>query len=150
MVGAGSGLGPFMGFLEERRARKKNGEEISGECWLVFGCRARDKDYLFKQVLEDMVEEGVLSKLGVCFSREEGGPKYVQDSLKQEKELLGMWLVDNMASFYVCGDAKGMARGVQDTVETVIEKEKGWEEGEGVKFVKKMREEKRYKEDIWT
>ena len=41
-----------MGFLEERRARKRSGEEMTGECWLVFGCRSKDKDYLFKEVLE--------------------------------------------------------------------------------------------------
>jgi len=150
MVGAGSGLGPFMGFLEERRARKRNGEEMTGDCWLVFGCRSKDKDYLYKEVLEQMVEEGVLTKLSVTFSREEGGPKYVQDSLKEDKQQLVMWLVDQLAWFYVCGDARGMARGVQEMVEEVVEKEKGWEEEEGVKYVKKMREEKRYKEDIWT
>jgi len=150
MVGAGSGLGPFMGFLQERRARKRKGEVMSGDCWLVFGCRGRDTDYLFKDVLEEMVEEGVLSKLSVCFSREEGGPKYVQDSLKQDKETLVAWLVERMASFYVCGDAKGMARGVQSAVEEVLEKEMKWEEGTGVKYVKTMMEEKRYKEDIWT
>jgi len=150
MVGAGSGLGPFMGFLEERRARKRNGEEISGSCWLVFGCRSKDNDFLYKEVLEDMVKEGVLSKLSVAFSREEGGPRYVQDSIRENKEKLVMWLVDMSASFYVCGDAKGMARGVQEVVEQVVEMEKGWEEGEGVKYVKKMREENKYKEDIWT
>merc|ERR1712013_430479 len=51
MVGAGSGLGPFMGFLHERRARKRKGEVLSGNCWLVFGCRGRDTDYLVKDVL---------------------------------------------------------------------------------------------------
>ena len=43
-----------------------------------------------------------------------------------------------------------MARGVQEVVEQVVEMEKGWEEGEGVKYVKKMREENKYKEDVWT
>jgi len=150
MVGAGSGLGPFMGFLQERRARKRNGEVMDGKCWLVFGCRGRDIDYLFKDVLEEMVDEGVLSKLSVCFSREEGGPKYVQDTLKLEKEKLIAWLVEHMASFYVCGDARGMARGVQETVEELLDCEMGWEKGSGVKYVKTMIEEKRYKEDIWT
>jgi len=150
MVGAGSGLGPFMGFLHERRARKRKGEVLSGDCWLVFGCRGRDTDYLFKDVLEEMVEEGVLSKLSVCFSREQEGPKYVQDSLKQNKETLTAWLVERMANFYVCGDARGMARGVQEAVEELLEKEMRWEEGAGVKYVKAMMEGKRYKEDIWT
>jgi len=150
MVGAGSGLGPFMGFLEERRARRRSGEELSGDCWLVFGCRSKDKDYLYKDVLNDMLNEGVLSKLSVSFSRDEGGPKYVQDSLRENKEQLVTWLVDMNAYFYVCGDAKGMARGVQEVVEQVLEKEKGWEEGEGVKYVKKLREDKMYKEDVWT
>jgi len=146
MVGAGSGLGPFVGFLEERRARKKNGEQISGDCWLVFGCRSRDQDFLYKELLEDLVEEGVLSKLSVCFSREEGGPKYVQDVLKENKEHVVTWLLDREAFIYVCGDAKGMAKGVKEVVEQLVEEEKG----DGVEYVKNMIETKKYKEDIWT
>jgi len=150
MVGAGSGLGPFIGFLEERRARKRNGEKITGECWLVFGCRNRDKDFLFKEMIEELLEEGILSKLDVCFSREEDGPKYVQDSLKQKQKILVEWLVEKKASFYVCGDANGMAKRVQEVVEELLEEEMGWAEGEGVNFVKDMRVNKKYKEDIWT
>jgi len=150
MVGAGSGLGPFLGFLQDRKVRKLRGDKMTGNCWLVFGCRYKDKDFIYKTELEGLVEGGVLDKLSVCFSREGKGPKYVQDYLKEEKQTLTNWLVEKKALFYVCGDAKGMARGVQEVVEEAVEESMGWESGQGKSYVKNMIDEKRYKEDIWT
>ena len=76
MVCAGSGIGPFLGFLEHRRQLGVK----TGFTWLVFGCRNRGKDDLHKDKLLKYVQDGVLSKLSVAYSREqnEDGVKYVQ------------------------------------------------------------------------
>ena len=79
MIAAGSGIGPFVGFLKDRKMRIESGEKLTGKCWLFFGCRYSDSDFLCKDFLQDMQETGVLNRLSTSFSRENDGPKYVQD-----------------------------------------------------------------------
>jgi sulfite reductase alpha subunit-like flavoprotein len=152
MVAAGSGLGPFLAFLQDRRARLgAAGSAPIGSCWLFFGCRSRSRDYIMQELLEEMLEAGVLSRLTVSFSREEGGgAKYVQDSMKEhEGEIIDL-LTERGASLYVCGDAKGMARGVQAALEEMMVGVKGLEPEVAAHAVKDLRLNKKYLEDIWT
>ena len=146
MVGAGSGLGPFLAFLEDRQARGAGG---AAPCWLFYGCRSRKADYIYRETLATMVEEGVLDKLVVAFSREEGELRYVQDGLRRHGEEV-VRLVEEGARVYVCGDARGMARGVQEVLEQLLVELRGLEQAEAVQFVKQLREKKQYLEDIWT
>ena len=149
MVAAGSGIGPFLGFLEERKAKMER-EDQSGPCWLFFGCRSQEYDFIYKDLLQEMLDAGVLTKLVVTFSREEGGPRYVQDAVVEHGAELVQLVVDEEARLYVCGDAKGMARGVQAKLEEILVAERGHEPDESVELVKKLRQEKRYLEDVWT
>ena len=149
MVAAGSGIGPFLGFLEERKAKMER-EDQSGPCWLFFGCRSQEYDFIYKDLLQEMLDAGVLTKLVVTFSREEGGPGYVQDAMVEHGAELVQLVVDEEARLYVCGDAKGMARGVQAKLEEILVEERGHEPDESVELVKKLRQEKRYLEDVWT
>ena len=149
MVAAGSGIGPFLGFLEERKAKMER-ENQSGPCWLFFGCRSQEYDFIYKDLLQEMLDAGVLTKLVVTFSREEGGPRYVQDAMVEHGAELVQLVVDEEARLYVCGDAKGMARGVQAKLEEILVAERGHEPDESVELVKKLRQEKRYLEDVWT
>ena len=149
MVAAGSGLGPFLAFLSEREARRERGEELRGQCWLVFGCRYSDGDFLQKDLILGWERSGVLSKLNVSFSREQlGGPKYVQDSLRLEKDSLLEWLHQRNASFYVCGDAKGMAADVKKVVGEILTEKLGAEAGS--ELFQSLVRDRRYKEDIWS
>ena len=149
MVAAGSGIGPFIGFLKDRLARRERGDTVTGRCWLVFGCRYSDGDFLKKEFINQLKQSNLLSKLNVSFSREKlGGPKYVQDSLKLERETLFEWLHQNDATFYICGDAKGMATDVKKTVNEILSEKLGTESG--AEFFKKLVAEKRYREDIWS
>ena len=147
MVAAGSGLGPFMGFLRDRAVGRERGD-VRGRCWLVFGCRYSDGDFLQKDYINQLRESNVLSKLNVSFSREKDGPKYVQDSLKLEKDALFDWLHEKNATFYICGDAKGMAADVKKAVNEILSEKLGPESGG--EFFKSLVAEKRYKEDIWS
>ena len=149
MVAAGSGIGPFLGFLEERKAKMER-EDQAGPCWLFFGCRSQEYDFIYKDLLQEMLDAGVLTKLVVTFSREEGGPRYVQDAMVEHGAELVQLVVDEEARLYVCGDAKGMARGVQAKLEEILVAERGYEPDESVELVKKLRQEKRYLEDVWT
>ena len=122
---------------------------MRGQCWLVFGCRYSDGDFLRKDLLLGWESSGVLSKLNVSFSREKlGGPKYVQDSLRLEKEALLEWLHQRKASFYVCGDAKGMAADVKKVVGEILTEKLGAEAGS--ELFQSLVRERRYREDIWS
>jgi len=145
MVAAGSGLGPFLGFLRDRKRRSEIG---SGKCWLIFGCRDSTQDYIYRSELEEFKRDGLLDKLDVCFSRQgDEHPKYVQDRLKLSSSELRDWLVDEGAMFYVCGDAVNMAKSVKKTVEDVVSEAGGQN---GAQFVTKMLIGKKYLQDIWT
>lgn len=54
MVGPGTGVAPFRGFLQHRSAqlRAAGGGGAAGEAWLFFGCRREDQDYLYKEDLQ--------------------------------------------------------------------------------------------------
>ena len=81
MVGPGTGLAPFMGFLEDRAALLETGTSL-GQALLFFGCRNPEQDFLYRDELTAWAEAGVMS-LTVAFSRPTSGEKrYVQDDLR--------------------------------------------------------------------
>ena len=48
MIGPGTGVAPFRGFLQARRRAIKGSDGGVGQAWLYFGCRHKDKDFLFR------------------------------------------------------------------------------------------------------
>ncbi|XP_031137768.1 methionine synthase reductase isoform X2 [Sander lucioperca] len=159
MVGPGTGVAPFIGFLQQREMeRKANPEAIFGETWLFFGCRHRDRDYLFREELEGFVSSGTLSQLMVCFSRDDqeeastsaaARPRYVQHNLLLNSQRITDILLKQNGYFYVCGDAKNMAKDVNDTLMQMIQTELQLDQLDAMKRLAVLREEKRYLQDIW-
>lgn len=68
MVGPGTGVVPFIGFCEERKQLKGDGKTL-GEGHLFFGCRDKDTDFIYRDFMADMKDEGILSSLNLAFSR---------------------------------------------------------------------------------
>lgn len=104
MIGCGTGVAPFIGFLEERSHIKINEKKTLGPALLYFGCRYFDKDYIYKEELENFVKDEVLSKLRLSFSREIGTVKYVQVSsrnTKQIKECFAIFLISNSDAYLI-------------------------------------------------
>ncbi|KAJ2493062.1 hypothetical protein IWW37_000889 [Coemansia sp. RSA 2050] len=124
MVGPGTGVAPFIGFLEQRTQDLAAAGVQAQEAplmWLFFGCRSRLRDYLFRSQLEQWQSEGVLTRLSTCFSRDgPDGPKYVQHAMAQHEDELMSLLLTRNALLYVCGDAKGMGRDVNDTLADML------------------------------
>ncbi|XP_059182634.1 methionine synthase reductase isoform X2 [Centropristis striata] len=160
MVGPGTGVAPFIGFLQQReKERKENPEAIFGETWLFFGCRHRDGDYLFREELEGFVSSGTLSQLKVCFSRDDqkeeeatlsaARPRYVQHNLLLNSQHITDILLKQNGYLYVCGDAKNMAKDVNDTLMEMIKTELQVDQLDAMKRLAELREEKRYLQDIW-
>ncbi|NWZ25871.1 MTRR reductase, partial [Asarcornis scutulata] len=155
MVGPGTGIAPFIGFLQHRqKLREEHTDWHFGETWLFFGCRHHDRDYLFKQ-LRCFLENGTLTHLKVCFSRDsstaEGAlPKYVQDVLRLYAKEVARVLLKDSGYFYVCGDKKHMADGVSGAVVDILSKEMEVDKLEAMKMLAMLRETKRYLQDVWS
>ncbi|XP_060920775.1 methionine synthase reductase [Labrus mixtus] len=154
MVGPGTGVAPFIGFLQQREKEKQEKPEATfGETWLFYGCRHRDRDFLFREELEGFVSSGTLSHLKVCFSRdsgeEDGRPKYVQDNLLINRQHVTDILLKQNGYLFVCGDAKNMAKDVNDTLIEMIKTELQVDQLDAMKTLAGLREEKRYLQDIW-
>jgi len=110
MVGPGTGIAPFRAFLEERDAR-----DAKGRNWLFFGDQKRSTDFLYEDQIVDWQRRGVLSRLDLAFSRDQAEKVYVQTRMRENAAELWAWL-EQGAHFYVCGDAKRMARDVETTL----------------------------------
>src|SRR5690606_23046188 len=105
MIGAGTGLTPFLGFLSHR-ALRKDGE--LGEAWLFHGRRflGSDGDAIYGDELKGYLENGALTQLHECLSREDGDAvrfKYVQNGVKECGKELWKLIVEGNASIFVCG-----------------------------------------------
>jgi sulfite reductase (NADPH) flavoprotein alpha-component len=107
MVGPGTGVAPFRAFVQERRAIAS-----SGRNWLFFGDRQFTHDFLYQLEWQDALKDGSLARMDVAFSRDRPEKNYVQDRLWERRCDLIEWL-DGGAYFYVCGDAKAMAKDVR-------------------------------------
>jgi sulfite reductase (NADPH) flavoprotein alpha-component len=107
MVGPGTGVAPFRSFLQERHATK-----AAGPAWLFFGHQRRDSDFFYEAELGVMQEAGTLTKLSLAWSRDGDKKVYVQDRMREEGAELFAWL-EKGAHFYICGDAKRMAKDVE-------------------------------------
>ncbi|XP_055007134.1 methionine synthase reductase [Boleophthalmus pectinirostris] len=142
------------------KQRQENPGMAFGETWLYFGCRHKEKDFLFREELEDFVSNGTLNHLKVCFSRDNeeveeevaqssARPKYVQHKLLLDSKAITSILLQECGYIYVCGDAKNMAKDVNDTLMEMIKTELQVDQLEAMKTLALLREEKRYLQDIW-
>jgi len=155
MVGPGTGVAPFISFLSHREMQKKsNSAKEFGDMYLFFGCRHKEKDFLYRDKIESFLEKGILTKLFASFSRDdcEGKtfPRYVQDNLQLQSDLILSLIFDKGAVVYICGDAKNMAKNVYETFVELLKSKKGMTSQEAMAYVKSLRDEQRYLEDIWT
>ncbi|GAQ61772.1 molybdopterin-dependent oxidoreductase [Streptomyces scabiei] len=143
MVGPGTGVAPFIGFLQERRALGHRAPN-----WLFFGEQHRATDFYYRQELADLRESGVLGRLDTAFSRDQRAKVYVQDRMREHGPELWHWLQDG-ARFYVCGDASRMAKDVDRALRDVAVAHGGMTEDEAAAYVKQLATEKRYVRDVY-
>lgn len=143
MVGPGTGIAPFRGFLQERRALGHTGPN-----WLFFGEQHAATDYYYRDEFEQMRSDGFLTELDLAFSRDQREKVYVQHLMRQRGAQLWHWLQDG-AQLYVCGTADPMAKDV-DRALCEIAAEHGSLDPDGAKeYVRSLSAEKRYHRDVY-
>lgn len=147
MVGPGTGLAPFRGFLQERAAMKAKGVPV-GESILFFGCRDPLQDYIFEDELKGFQSQGIV-KLYEGFSRVPDEPKtYVQQRIREQHS--EVWrLLEAGAIVYVCGEANKMAPAVREAFMDVFKQETGASEASAQAWLDGLIASKRYLQDIW-
>ncbi|OQE44112.1 hypothetical protein PENCOP_c002G03596 [Penicillium coprophilum] len=149
MVGPGTGVAPFRGFIQERAALAAKGEKV-GTTLLFFGCRKSDEDFIYKDEFKTFQDQmGDSLKIITAFSREGSEKVYVQHRLKENAELVSE-LLKQKANFYVCGDAANMAREVNLVLGHIIADQRGLPAEKGEEMVKHMRSSGSYQEDVWS
>lgn len=149
MIGPGTGIAPFMGFLEERAQISSLGTLV-GTMILYTGCRHKLEDYIYQDQLENYLKVGVLSDLKVAFSRDQANKIYVQHRMWEDRTHLGELVVDRGAIIYVCGDAKRMARDVHRIIIQIVKDYRKCDDEVASTLVKELRKGGRYLEDVWT
>lgn len=147
MLGPGTGISPFIGFLEHRNLQR----EICkfGDWWLFFGCRYSDRDFLYKDNLEHYLRSGNLTKLFTAFSRESSEKVYVQHKIRGcGKEFVDM-LYEQNAIVYVCGDAKDMASDVRETIIELLMQFVLPDRSSAENYICLLEKNGRYIQEIW-
>ncbi|OAB26832.1 NADPH--cytochrome reductase [Paenibacillus macquariensis subsp. defensor] len=147
MVGPGTGVAPFRGFLQTRKSLKEKGQTL-GEAHLYFGCR-NDTDFIYREELERFEQEGVVT-LHTAFSRKEGTSKtYVQHLLKQDSTEM-IEILKGGGVLFVCGDGSKMAPDVEQTLVEAYQQDQGTSDEEAKEWLNQLQKEGRYGKDVWS
>jgi len=143
MVGPGTGVAPFRAFVQERRAT-----QAKGRSWLFFGDRTFTHDFLYQLDWQEALKDGALTRMDVAFSRDTPNKVYVQHKLWDQRSELIKWL-DGGAHFYVCGDAKAMAKDVRAALVRAYADVKALSAEAAEEAVVTLELEKRYLQDTY-
>jgi len=143
MVGPGTGVAPFRAFMQERVATGATGRN-----WLFFGDQRRATDFLYEDEWLAWQQQGKLARLDVAFSRDQAEKIYVQDRMRQNGAELWAWLKAG-AHFYVCGDAKRMAKDVDAALHEIIAQHGQMDAAAATEFVKQLKKDHRYMRDVY-
>lgn len=143
MVGPGTGIAPFRSFMEERDETGANGDS-----WLFFGDQHFVTDFLYQVEWQRWLEDGVLTKLDVAFSRDSDEKVYVQHRMKESSKELYEWL-ERGAILYICGDEEHMAHDVHQTLLEIIEQEGNKTPEEAAAYIAELQSDKRYQRDVY-
>ena len=143
MIGPGTGIAPFRAFLQDRVATGATGRN-----WLFFGDQKRATDFLYEDEWQNYLAQGQLARLDTAFSRDQSAKIYVQDRMRENAAALWQWLQGG-ASFFVCGDAKRMAKDVDLALHEIIAAQGNLTPAAAADYVKQLKKDKRYQRDVY-
>ncbi len=144
MIGPGTGVAPFRGFVQHREA-----QGATGRNWLFFGARHFQSEFLYQAEWQDAVKRGVLSRCDLAFSRDRSiAREYVQDRLRRVGRELYAWL-ENGAYLYVCGDAEQMAPDVNAALIDIVAEHGSKSRDDAGEYVRRLADDRRYLRDVY-
>ena len=143
MIGPGTGVAPFRGFVQEREAAG-----ASGRNWLFFGGRSLYHDFLYQLEWQQAMKRKALHRLDVAFSRDQDQKIYVQHRLKEAGKELFSWL-SNGAYLYVCGDATAMAPDVNAALLEIVQAHGGVDADDAQAWLADLTADGRYLRDVY-
>ncbi|MCH9627289.1 MAG: Sulfite reductase [NADPH] flavoprotein alpha-component [Chlamydiales bacterium] len=138
MIGPGTGVAPFRGFMQERKHARN---------WLFFGERNEKKDYYYQPFWHALAAKKSL-KIDCAFSRDQKNKVYVQHKMYEQKAELWKWLQEG-AYLFVCGDASKMAKDVDKILHQIVEQEGNLSSIDAKLYIKKLKKERRYQRDVY-
>jgi sulfite reductase (NADPH) flavoprotein alpha-component len=144
MIGPGTGIAPFRAFLQERRAISAKGKN-----WLLYGAQREKCDYAYKEDWEVFTGDGLLTRLDCAWSRDQAHKIYVQHKMLENAAEIWNWIDGEGAQFFVCGDARRMAKDVDAALRKIVQEQGGKSVDEANAYVEKLKTDKRYKRDVY-
>jgi sulfite reductase (NADPH) flavoprotein alpha-component len=144
MVGPGTGIAPFRAYLQERKAVGAKGKN-----WLFFGSQHEHCNYFYRDELEQYQRDGFLTRCDCAWSRDQANKTYVQNKMLENAAEIWKWMDSEGAHFFVCGDARRMAKDVDAALRKIIQEQGGKTEEQTNEFVEKLKSDRRYKRDVY-
>ena len=143
MVGPGTGIAPFRAFVQDRIA-----SGATGRNWVFFGDQHRATDFLYEEEWTNWLAQGRIARFDTAFSRDQPQKIYVQDRMRENAAELWSWIKGG-AYFYVCGDAKRMAKDVDAALLDIVAQQGGMDAAAAAEYVKQLKKDKRYQRDVY-
>lgn len=144
MVGPGTGIAPFRSFVQDRAAKGAKGKN-----WLFFGDQHVKTDFLYQAEWEKALADGLLTRLDCAWSRDQDYKIYVQDKIREAGAEIWKWINDEGAYFFICGDAKRMAKDVEAALLEIFKKHGGLDDAGAATKLKELRAAGRYQKDVY-
>jgi sulfite reductase (NADPH) flavoprotein alpha-component len=143
MIGVGTGLAPYRGYLQEREAIGATGRN-----WLFFGEQRRAANFYHQQEFAEHTASGLLTRFDTAFSRDQSQKVYVQHRIREAGRDVWSWLNDG-AFLYLCGDAERMAPDVDAALQAVVAEHGSMSKEAAAEYVATLRTQKRYRRDVY-
>ncbi|MEM7058831.1 MAG: flavodoxin domain-containing protein [Pseudomonadota bacterium] len=143
MIGPGTGIAPFRAFLEDRKMRGAPGRN-----WLFFGDQHEATDYLYRDEISSWIDDGLLEKCSLAWSRDGAEKVYVQHLIERDGEEFFKWLEDG-AAIYICGDASRMAADVEQSILATISQHGDRDETSAAAYLEDLKKNHRYQRDVY-
>jgi sulfite reductase (NADPH) flavoprotein alpha-component len=144
MVGPGTGVAPFRAFLQERESIGAKGKN-----WLFFGAHREKCDFAYKEDFERFQRNGILTRFDCAWSRDQVHKVYVQHRMLENAAEIWKWIEEEGAQFFVCGDARRMAKDVDAALRKIVLEHGGKTPEQASEYVEKLKSDKRYKRDVY-
>jgi sulfite reductase (NADPH) flavoprotein alpha-component len=144
MIGPGTGVAPFRAFLQDRQATGAKGKN-----WLFFGAQREKCDFAYEEDFDQLKRDGILTQLDCAWSRDQAHKIYVQHKMLENAAEIWKWIDAEGAQFFLCGDAKRMAKDVDAALRKIIQEQGGKSMDDANAYIEKLKNEKRYKRDVY-